>query len=164
MIDEEKLRYVGSMVLGLNDALVELTGALAGLTLTLQNTRLIGTVGLVTGIAASLSMAASEYLSTKAEESDQDPLKPSLYTGSAYAVTVALLILPYFLLSSYYAALGVALAVAAVIILAFTYYVAAARDLPFKRRFLEMAAISFSIAALSYGIGYLVRELLGVEV
>ena len=27
MLDEERLRYVGSMVLGLNDALVELTGA-----------------------------------------------------------------------------------------------------------------------------------------
>ena len=32
MIDEEKLNYIGSIVLGLNDALVELTGALAGFT------------------------------------------------------------------------------------------------------------------------------------
>src|SRR5574339_1023580 len=31
MLDEERLRYAGSIVLGLNDALVELTGALAGL-------------------------------------------------------------------------------------------------------------------------------------
>ena len=30
MLDEEGLKYVGSIVLGLNDALVELTGALAG--------------------------------------------------------------------------------------------------------------------------------------
>ena len=29
MLDEERLRYAGSVVLGLNDALVELTGALA---------------------------------------------------------------------------------------------------------------------------------------
>jgi vacuolar iron transporter family protein len=35
MLDEERLRYAGSVVLGLNDALVELTGALAGLTLAL---------------------------------------------------------------------------------------------------------------------------------
>ena len=40
MLDEERLRYVGSMVLGLNDALVELTGSLAGFTFALQNTRL----------------------------------------------------------------------------------------------------------------------------
>ncbi|MGN0995949.1 MAG: VIT1/CCC1 family protein, partial [Candidatus Ventricola sp.] len=32
MLDEERLQYVGSMVLGLNDALVELTGSLAGFT------------------------------------------------------------------------------------------------------------------------------------
>lgn len=34
MLDEERLQYAGSVVLGLNDALVELTSALAGLTLT----------------------------------------------------------------------------------------------------------------------------------
>ena len=65
MLDEERLRYVGSIVLGLNDALVELTGALAGLTFALQNTRLTAMAGLITGVAASLSMATSEYLSTK---------------------------------------------------------------------------------------------------
>ena len=55
------------MVLGLNDALVELTGALAGFTLAFRNTCLIAMAGFITGIAASLSMAASEYLSTKSE-------------------------------------------------------------------------------------------------
>jgi len=45
LLDEERLRYTGSIVLGLNDALVELTGALAGLTLALQNTRLIASWG-----------------------------------------------------------------------------------------------------------------------
>jgi VIT1/CCC1 family predicted Fe2+/Mn2+ transporter len=67
LIDEERLRYVGSMVLGLNDALVEFTGALAGYTFALQNTSLVAMTGLITGVAASLSMATSEYLSTKSE-------------------------------------------------------------------------------------------------
>ena len=35
MLDEERLHYVGAMVLGLNDALVELTGAIAGVTFAL---------------------------------------------------------------------------------------------------------------------------------
>lgn len=164
LIDEERLRYIGSMVLGLNDALVELTGALAGLTLALQNTRLIGMAGLITGIAASLSMAASEYLSTKSEGSDQEPLKASLYTGVAYVLTVCLLIFPYFVFQSYLAALGVTVLNAGLIILAFTYYVSVARDIPFKRRFLEMATISFGVAGLSFGIGFLVREFLGIDV
>ena len=164
MIDEERLRYVGSMVLGLNDALVELTSALAGFTLAMRNTRLIGMIGLITGIAASLSMAASEYLSTRSEESGQDPVKASLYTGSAYVLTVVLLILPFFLLQGYLAALGVTLLMAVLIILVFTFYISVARDMPFKRHFGEMAGISLGVAALSFGIGFLVREFLGIEV
>jgi rubrerythrin len=45
LLDEERLQYTGSIVLGLNDALVELTGALAGLTLALQDTQLIALTG-----------------------------------------------------------------------------------------------------------------------
>ncbi|MGB4162852.1 MAG: VIT1/CCC1 family protein, partial [Bacillota bacterium] len=41
LIEEDRLNYISSIVLGLNDALVELTGTLAGLTFALQNTRLI---------------------------------------------------------------------------------------------------------------------------
>ena len=36
LIDEEGLNYMSSVVLGLNDALVEFTGALAGYTFALQ--------------------------------------------------------------------------------------------------------------------------------
>jgi len=67
LINEEKLQYAGSVVLGLNDALVELTGALAGFTLALNNARIVAMAGLITGIAAALSMAASEYLSKKSD-------------------------------------------------------------------------------------------------
>ncbi|MHB0857882.1 MAG: VIT1/CCC1 transporter family protein [Anaerolineae bacterium] len=164
MIDEERLRYVGSVVLGLNDALVELTGALAGLTLALQNTRLIGTAGLITGIAASLSMAASEYLSTKTEGDGREPAKASLYTGVAYVFTVIFLIFPYFLFASYYAALTLTLFNALLVILAFTFYTSVANDVPLRRRFLEMAGISFGVAALSFFIGFLVREFLHIDV
>jgi len=51
MLDEERLQYVGSMVLGLNDALVELTGSLAGFAFALQNNRLIALSGLIVGIS-----------------------------------------------------------------------------------------------------------------
>ena len=67
MIDEEKVKHIGSMVLGINDALVEITGTLAGLTFALQNSALVGLAGLITGIAATLSMGASEYLSQNSE-------------------------------------------------------------------------------------------------
>jgi len=165
MLEEERLQYVGSMVLGLNDALVELTGTLAGLTLALQNTRIIALSGLITGISATLSMASSEFLSAKSEGS-KDALKSSFYTGIAYLVTVAMLILPYLVFPSekYMFALGAMLITVVAIIAAFNYYIAVAKDLPFKRRFLEMAVISLSVAALSFVVGLIVKSALGVDI
>ncbi len=164
LLDEERLRYVGSIVLGLNDALVELTGALAGLTLALQDTRLIALSGTITGLAAALSMGASEYLSTKSEETAKEPLKASIYTGVAYVVTVLILIWPYLFLDNFYVCLGWALAAAVLIIALFNYYISVVKDEPFKKRFLEMAGVSLGVAGLSFLIGYGVRTILGVEV
>ena len=164
LIEEERLNYVGSIVLGLNDALVELTGALAGFTFALQNTRLIALAGLITGIAASFSMAASEYLSTKSEGSGERALKSSIYTGVAYIVTVILLILPYLLVANYFLCLGLTLSIAMIIIFFFNFYISVAKDYSFKRRFLEMAALSLGVAMLTFAIGFLIRKTLGIEV
>ena len=164
IINEEKLKYVGSIVLGLNDALVELTGALAGFTFALQNTRLIAAVGLVTGIAASLSMAASEYLSTKQEESDKNPIKASIYTGLAYVLTVLFLIFPYLVFGNVFLCLGVVLINALLVIAFFTFYVSVAKDVSFKGRFFEMSALSLSVALVSFFIGMVIRSIFGVDI
>jgi VIT1/CCC1 family predicted Fe2+/Mn2+ transporter len=164
LLDEERLRYTGSMVLGLNDALVELTGALAGLTLALQDTNLVALTGSITGIAAALSMGASEYLSTKTEETAKNPVRASIYTGGAYLITVLILILPYLVLTNYYLCLACTLAGAVLIIALFTYYISVARDEPFRRRFLEMAGVSLGVAAFSFLVGFVLRTFLGVDV
>ncbi|MBR4071969.1 MAG: rubrerythrin family protein, partial [Clostridia bacterium] len=65
ILDEESLKYVGSMVLGMNDALVELTGSLAGFAFALRDTRLVALSGLIIGISATLSMASSEFLAAR---------------------------------------------------------------------------------------------------
>lgn len=135
MLNEERLNYVGSIVLGLNDALVELSGALAGLSFALSDSRIISLTGLITGIAASLSMAASEYLSAKAE-GRENPLKSALYTGVAYIITVGILILPFILFAdNRRLALGVMLFSVIFIIFVFNFYISVAKDLSFKKRF-----------------------------
>jgi VIT1/CCC1 family predicted Fe2+/Mn2+ transporter len=164
MLDEERLRYTGSMVLGLNDALVELTGALAGLTLALRDAKLIALTGSVTGIAAALSMAASSYLSTKSDDTSKNPFKASLYTGVTYILTVGILILPYLLLSNYFVSLGCTLAAALAIIALFNYYISVARGEPFRGRFFEMAGLSLGVAAFSFLVGLVLRVLFGVSV
>ncbi len=164
MIDEDKLKYMGSVVLGLNDALVEFTGALAGFTFALQDSRLIGMVGLIMGFSASLSMAASEYLSTKTEAEQKSPLKASVYTGIAYVITVFVLVFPYFMTANYYLSLGLTVVFAILLILVFTFYYSVVKEIPFKARFMEMAAISMGVAALSFLIGLGVRKVLHVDI
>ncbi len=161
LINEERLGYIGSMVLGLNDALVELTGALAGLTFALGKTRLIAIAGLVTGIAASLSMMSSEYLSKK-EEKHHNPFKASVYTGVAYILAVLLLVIPYFLFSKTFVALLVTVVVALLIILFFTFFTSVVNDEPFFRKYSEMALISLGVAVISFVVGLLLHNWLGV--
>jgi len=163
LLEEESLHYAGSIVLGLNDALVELTGTLAGLTFALQNTQLVAVSGLITGIAAALSMSASEFLSTLSEKgSRKQPGKAAIYTGIAYLITVTLLILPYLLIHNVFISLAVMLVIAVLIILAFTFYSAVVTNESFTKRFGTMAAISLGVALLSFGIGLVVRNVLHV--
>jgi VIT1/CCC1 family predicted Fe2+/Mn2+ transporter len=164
LIDEERLKYVGSVVLGLNDALVEFTGTLAGLTFAIQNSQIIAVVGLIMGVAASLSMGASEYLSQRSDGGPTNPFRAAVYTGATYILTVALLILPFLVLPSPYYALMFTLLGAVLVILLFTFYISVAKDLPFWRRFGEMLLVSLGIAAISFVIGVLIRTVLHVNV
>ena len=164
MLDEERLQYVGSMVLGLNDALVELTGSLAGFTFALQNTRLIALSGLIIGISATFSMASSEFLAARSE-GRTDAFKSCAYTGVAYLITVVLLIAPYLIFGNaqYLLALACMMLIVVLIIAGFTYYTSVAQDQPFKSRFLEMAIISISVAVISFVVGVLAKKFLGVD-
>jgi len=165
MLDEERLQYVGAMVLGLNDALVELTGTIAGLSFALQNTRVVALSGIITGISATLSMAASNYLAERAE-GNPNAAKSSVYTGIAYLITVALLVLPYLLLPDnlWMVALLCMVAVVVLVILGFNYYISVAKSVPFRRRFVEMVSISMGVAVIAFLIGLLAKALLGVDI
>lgn len=165
MIDEEKLQYVGSMVLGLNDALVEFTGSLAGWTFAMQSNKLILLAGIITGISATLSMASSEYLSAK-NEGEENPLKSAIYTGIAYIITVIILLIPYAILPNEYFihSLIIMLLFVIIIIAAFNFYISVAKDLNFKEKFKEMSLISLSVASVSFIIGILVKKFIGIDI
>jgi len=164
LIDEERLFYMGSVVLGLNDALVEFTGALAGFTLALQNSHLIGMVGMIMGISASLSMAGSEYLSTKVEAQGKKPLKASLYTGIAYMLTVLILISPYLIFSNHFFSLALMMFLAVMLIFAFSFYFSVVKETELKKHLLEMLAISLGVAIVSFTIGFAIRKIWNIEI
>lgn len=174
MLDEERLRYSGSVVLGMSDALVELTGALAGLTFALQSLNLVALAGLVTGISASFSMGASEYLSSRAEKKSESAVKAAFFTWISYLITVLMLVSPYFLFSSgspdfqglepHIQALICTFIIGLLIVAVFNFYVSVVEGVSFRSRFIEMAAILGVVSLISYGIGIALRGMLGVEV
>ena len=164
MLDEESLKYAGSVVLGLNDALVELTGSLAGLTFAFRDTQVIALAGLITGIAASFSMAASEYLSAKSEGGEKSPMKSAIYTGIAYILTVTILIFPYLIATNYKVSLLWTIINAILVIAIFNFYISVAKGFNFKKRFFEMSFISLGIALLSFVIGNIIRNVFGIDI
>jgi len=164
LIQEEHLKYMGSIVLGLNDALVEILGTLAGLTFALQNTKLVALAGIITGIAGALSMSSSEYLSNKAEGKDDLAIKSAVFTGIAYVIAVVFLVAPYLIFTSVFMALLVALFDSILIVFLFTYYISVANDQPFRKRFTEMVILSTVVGLISFGLGYLVRILFGIDI
>lgn len=164
LINEEKLDYIGSMVLGLNDALVELTGALAGLTLAIQKTSIVALSGIITGIAAALSMSASDYLSRKSEGGEKKPLRSALYTGIAYIFTVLFLTFPYLVLKNPFIALSLTVTNAVFVIFVFTFFVSVVKDQSFGKNFLEMLLISMGVATVSFFIGLFVRRFFNIDI
>ncbi len=164
LIDEERLYYIGSMVLGLNDAIVELTGTLAGLTFAIQKTSIVALSGIITGIAAAFSMAASNYLAEKADENSKKPLKSAAYTGFAYLVTVFLLTFPFLINSNPFIALTFSVINAVLIIAIFNFFIYIVKEESFKKNFLEMLGISFGVVILSFVVGLIARKFLGIEI
>lgn len=165
LINDNKLKYLSSIVLWLNDALVEITWALAWLSMTLQNPKIVWISGLIIGISAAISMASSEYLSSKSEENDEiSPKKAAVYTWIAYIFTVIALVLPFLFNLGIYLALALSLGIAILIIALFNYYISVAKNESFKARFLEMAWISIWVAIFSFLLWLVVNNVFWISI
>ena len=172
LLEEDALNYLSSIILGLSDALIELTGVLAGLTLAFQDLRIVALAGLVTGISASFSMAASEFLATKEEDSNRSPGKAALFTGMAYIITVFMLVIPYLLLGDnseiilglapHIQALMITFIIGILIIALFNFYVSVAQERSFNRKFIEMIFILLIVTIISFLIGWILRQSFGL--
>lgn len=155
ILKDKKLLYASSIILGLNDALIEMSGAIAGFTFALAQSREIAIVSLIMGVAASLSMAASEYLSAKADD-HAHPIRSAWYNFITYIIVVALLILPYVFLEKFIA-LGVMISLVLTIIFVFNVYLSIAKKQSLLKNFLTMTFIAIGVASISFFIGLLIN-------
>ncbi len=161
-IPEDKIKFTSSIVLGINDGLIELSGALTGFTFALKNHMLIAITGLITGIAAALSMSASSYMQAKHEEG-KDANKAAFYTGLSYLIVVLLLITPFIIIPHNLFALSIMALIIILIILSLSLYTSVLLDKAFKRQFLEILTFSIGVAIIAFILGTIFRKLIGFD-
>lgn len=139
-----------AIILGMHDAIVSLTGLIAGLGLTFSDRDVIILSCIISSITASLSMGAANYLAVKAENKEH-ALHAAFYTAGAYMATCILLILPFFVFSNRLTAFGSVFVIVVLIIYMFnrTFY----NTNQFYRHFYEMLAICFSVSIIAFLIG-----------
>jgi VIT1/CCC1 family predicted Fe2+/Mn2+ transporter len=161
-IKEEKVAFISSIILGLNDGLIELTGALVGFAFALRENLVVALTGSITGLAASLSMASSAYMQAKYEPG-KDARKAAIYTGITYIIVVLLLLMPFIFSSTIFIALGFLLGIIFLIITSVSYYTAILFNRSFRKQFGQMALFSLGVALITFLIGLVLRYFVGVE-
>ncbi len=162
-IREERVEFTGSIVLGLNDGLVEITGALVGFAFAFRNHLTVAVAGLIVGISACLSMAASAYLQARHEDG-KNPKKAALYTGVAYLIVVIFLVSPFLAITSLPLAIVVMGLVVLAIISALSFFTSIVFERSFSATWREMFVFSMGVALITFGIGLFTRKFFGLEV
>jgi len=163
MKNKKCFQYTGALVLGMHDALVELSGIIAGLTFAIEDRRIIIMTGAIAAVAASLSMAAANY---QAQRADNNPaaLTAAFYTGLMYVTTSAMLIFPFTVIPNRFWALGMMGMIAVLIIFGFNCAMGYATGRPFIKRFVEMLSICVGVSIASFIIGGAAKYFMGVNI
>ena len=162
-IHEDRVKYMSFIVLGLADAVVEISGIHAGSLGIYGETRLAGLAGIIAGMAASIAMGTAAY--AQAKQGFQGSAKWSaIYTGVSYMVTAVFLALPYFLTGSQSAALTASLVIGVMLVATMTFYDNVISARPFKRQFGEIAGIILAASLALFIIGTVVRQYLGIRI
>lgn len=155
-------KHTGALVLGMHDALVEITGILAGLAFAITNTRILILTAFVASVSASLSMAAANYMAQRTEN-NPEALRCALYTGLMYMGTSLVIIAPFCLIANRLWAIGTMVGLAVLIIIGFNLATTCPDARPLRTRLTEMLAVCLGVSIISFLIGLGAKYFLGVN-
>jgi len=162
-LDEPQIRYISFIVLGLGDALVEISGIHAGSLGIYNSTKLAGLAGVIAGAAASVAMASAAYAQAKTGFKGSAGLS-ALYTGASYFVTAVILATPYFLTGIMFNALFASV-IAGILLIAFTsFYSSVIAGGVFRKDFTEVTSIMLGATVGLYLLGTAIGYLTGLRV
>jgi len=157
-LKEKRIAYIGFIVLGLADAIVEITGTHAGFLGVTGSTLIAGVSGVIVGFAAAISMASASYLQAK-QDLEKSPFVSAAATGISYLCSVICLALPYFLIRTMFVAFAVSTSVGILLIAGFTFYGAIVFDRKFWHEFGEAVALMLGTAIATFFVGTLVGKI-----
>ena len=154
-----KFNIKSAIILGMHDAIVSLTGLIAGLFFAFTDSNIIIISCIISSITASLSMGAANYLATKTIN-HENAIRSAICTFSAYMITCVLLILPFFIFDNRATILIAIVLMAVFIIFAFNRFFY--RGNTFYRNFFEMLSICSIVSIVAFAIGETASKVFGI--
>jgi VIT1/CCC1 family predicted Fe2+/Mn2+ transporter len=155
--------YISFVVLGIADAVVEISGIHAGSLGIYNSTRLAGLAGVVAGGAASIAMASAAF--AQAKQGFQGSARvAAVYTGISYFATAVVLASPYFFTETMTLALGASLFLAVLLVAFNSFYSTVISGKSFSRDFLSITGVMFGATLALYILGIVIRYVFGISV
>ncbi|MCS7137441.1 MAG: VIT1/CCC1 family protein [Candidatus Caldarchaeum sp.] len=161
-IDEAIVRYIGFVMLGLADAIIEVTGVQAGFLGVTNSALVAGLAGLIVGTAASISMGAAAFLQAR-QTPKEKAIVPGMLTGIIYFITVLFIASPYFLASDLTMAFGVSITISAVLVALFSFFVSIVQNRSFRKEFFINITLLASVILVTYTIGNMLGAYFGIK-
>jgi VIT1/CCC1 family predicted Fe2+/Mn2+ transporter len=161
-LKEKRVAYMGFIVLGLADAIVEITGVHAGFLGVTGSTLIAGVAGVIVGFSAAISMGSASYLQAK-QDTEKSALLSGFLTWISYFCSVILLALPYFLIRMMLPAFITSTSVGILLVAGFTFYGAIVFDRKFWREFAETVGLMLATALATYLLGVIVGTIFHIN-
>lgn len=169
-----QLNYIRSIVFGLNDGLVEILAAVAGIAVVASSGIIVIIAGIIIGVSGTLSMAGGSYLSAKshnlleeAKEEDEAQIRPgheAMYTGVYYFLGSLVSIVPFALGLSGFAGIIWAVILVSLVLTTVSVIVAVVSGTSIGKRVFEMLAISLGAVVVTVVLGTIARVYFGVVI
>ena len=157
------LKYISFIILGLADAIVEISGIHAGSLGIYHSTEITGLAGIVAGASASIAMASAAYAQAKQGFQGSATIS-AIFTGVSYFVSAIILAAPYFFTKSQIIAISTSIVLAIFIIAFITYYNSIVSQGRFLRDFGELAGIMLGASAALFLFGLLIQSVFHITI
>ena len=168
------LSNIRDVVFGMNDGLVEILAAVAGIGAALQQPLLIIVAGLIVAISGTLSMAGGAYLSTEYgnvinEKKDEvykntSPKMSAAYVGFSYILGAIFPLLPFIFGATGYVAIGLSILVTAIVLTIVSSIISVVSDTPVLERIAKTLLITLGISAITIMLGIYTRTYLHLSI